>query len=94
MNADARSISWKNPGIRLTRVTVRRGHVIETDPVDVALRDLVAYSQEKEFTRMWLAKGQSIEVKEGTEEIDRIVRLASTTQFHGTSGDPRGATSP
>jgi len=81
MNAEARSISWKNPGIHLTRVTVHQGHVVETDSVEVALRDLVAYSQENEFTRMWLAKGRSIEVKEGTEEIDRIVRSASTIQF-------------
>lgn len=83
MNAEPCLISWKNPGIRLTRVTVHHGHVVETDSVEVALRDLVAYSQEKEFTRMWLAKGHSIEVKEGTEEIDRSVRSASATQFPG-----------
>ena len=54
---------------------------VKAEAVEVPISGLVAYSQERGFTRLRLSGGQAMEVHEATEEIDRMVRSASAMQF-------------
>lgn len=66
----------RNPIIRLTPVTVERDRVVARDAMEVKIQDLLAYSQELGFTRLCLRGGRALDVSEGTEDIDRLVRSA------------------
>ena len=47
-------------------------------PVPVLASQLVAYDQRTGFTRLWLTGGKVLDVKEGTDRIDSLIRGAST----------------
>jgi hypothetical protein len=47
-------------------------------PVIVAIDELIAYSQGSNFTRLNLTGRKVLDVKETTDEIDRLVRAATS----------------
>ena len=75
--------SLRNPSIRLTPVTVDRGRQIVRDAITVNIHDLLGYSQQQGFTRVYLVGGRSFDVREDTANVDRLVRSAATAQFPG-----------
>ena len=54
--------------------------------VHVRLNELIAYSQNLGFTRLTLTGGKTIDVKETTDQIDRLVRAAAS-QFNSDSDE-------
>jgi hypothetical protein len=60
-------------GIRLTLTQAEPGQVA----IEVGIADFIAYSQNTGFTRLNLKGGKVLDVKETTDQIDRLVRLAS-----------------
>jgi len=60
-------------GIRLTPVLAEPTQ----QPVSVLIAELIAYSQNYYFTRLNLTGGKVLDVKETTDQIDRMVRAAS-----------------
>jgi hypothetical protein len=46
--------------------------------VGVAINEFIAYAQNSGFTRLNLTGGKILEVKETTDQIDRLVRAASS----------------
>jgi hypothetical protein len=46
--------------------------------VPVLTSQLIAYDQRNGFTRLWLAGGKVLDVKEGTDRIDSLIRGASS----------------
>ena len=63
------------PVIRLTPVKVGEGQSAE--PMTLPAFELIAYSQGLEHTRLHLIGRRTLDVKETTEEIDRLVRSAA-----------------
>lgn len=61
------------PRISLTLVQADSRQV----QVRVSIVELIAYSQNSGFTRLNLTGGKVLDVKETTDQIDRLVRLAS-----------------
>lgn len=49
----------------------------ESGQVQVSIAEFIAYSQNTGFTRLKLTGGKVLDVKETTDQIDRLVRLAS-----------------
>jgi hypothetical protein len=54
--------------------------LIQAEPnqysVNVSVTELITYSQDRSFTRLNLIGGKVLEVKETTDQIDRLVRAA------------------
>jgi len=78
------SSSAARPQSSLSKRTIRltRAHAESVqDPAKVtlylSLGELIAYSQDYNFTRLNLIGGKVLEVKETTDEIDRLVRAAA-----------------
>ena len=46
--------------------------------IRVQAAQMIAYDQQMGFTRLRLTKGRVLEVREGTDQIDRLVRGAAT----------------
>jgi hypothetical protein len=67
---------WTSPApkIHLTLKQGLSGQVV----VDVSINEFIAYSQNSGFTRLNLTGGKVLEVKETTDQIDRLVRAASS----------------
>jgi hypothetical protein len=68
--------SYREPSISLTLV-----NATEYDPsgtITVPASRLLAYDQQINLTRLKLTGGTVLEVKEGTDQIDRLVRAAAT----------------
>ncbi len=61
------------PRINLTLTKAESGQAI----VRVGLVEFIAYSQNTGFTRLNLNGGRVLDVKETTDQIDRLVRSAS-----------------
>jgi hypothetical protein len=85
MTTKASSIRARIPSVRLTRANVDGNGPVKADAVEVPVSGLVAYSQERGFTRIRLTGGQAIEVCEATEVIDQLVRSASTFPYPAAS---------
>jgi hypothetical protein len=49
--------------------------------VSVSIAEMIAYSQESDFTRLNLIGGKVLNVKETTDQIDRLVRVAAASQY-------------
>lgn len=47
--------------------------------IEVGITEFIAYSQNTGFTRLNLRGGKVLDVKETTDQIDRLVRLASAS---------------
>ncbi len=62
--------------ISLTLAKVTEGHPGST--VRVPASRLLAYDQQMGFTRLKLTGGTVLDVKEGTDQIDRLVRAAAS----------------
>jgi len=62
------------PGISLTLTQAESGEV----QVKVGVTEFIAYSQNAGFTRLNLTGGKVLDVKETTDQIDRLVRTASS----------------
>ena len=48
-------------------------------PVCIEAAQLLAYQQQTGFTRLWVRGAKWLEVKEDTDEIDRLIRAAAST---------------
>jgi len=61
------------PSVRLTSAT-------ESGPIGITIviSQMISYSQEVGFTRLRLAGGKTVDVKETTDRIDHLVRRASS----------------
>jgi hypothetical protein len=72
-----RQPSWplplRAPRINLTLTQGEAGRL----KVDVGITEFIAYSQNPAFTRLNLTGGKVLDVKETTDQIDRLVRAAS-----------------
>jgi hypothetical protein len=62
------------PKIHLTLIQGQQGQLV----VGVSIGEFIAYSQNAGFTRLNLTGGKILEVKESTDQIDRLVRAASS----------------
>jgi hypothetical protein len=62
------------PKIHLTLIQGQQGQLV----VGVSISEFIAYSQNAGFTRLNLTGGKILEVKESTDQIDRLVRAASS----------------
>ncbi len=62
--------------ISLTLVRTAEGNPGGT--VSVPASRLLAYDQQMDFTRLKLTGGTVLDVKEGTDQIDRLVRAAAS----------------
>jgi hypothetical protein len=81
-SSNERKVSRPNSthGIRLTLSQAEPGQVA----IEVGITDFIAYSQNPGFTRLNLKGGKVLDVKETTDQIDRLVRLASgSASGHG-----------
>ena len=65
--------AFATPRISLTLTRAESGGMM----VKVSLTEFIAYSQNSGFTRLNLTGGKVVDVKETTDQIDRLVRLAS-----------------
>jgi hypothetical protein len=63
------------PVVNLTAVGGEKGQ--PTEVVAMVASRLLTYEQHHGFTRVRLTKGVSLDVREGTDEIDRRLRMAS-----------------
>ena len=71
------------PKIHLTLMQGQQGQLV----VGVSISEFIAYSQNAGFTRLNLTGGKVLEVKESTDQIDRLVRAASS-QPNALSHEP------
>jgi hypothetical protein len=62
--------------INLTLVSEAQGKALSNIRVPAA--QLITYDQQNGFTRLRLTGGRVLEVKEGTDQIDRLIRSAAT----------------
>lgn len=62
------------PKVSLTLMQTETGQVV----VKVSIAEFIAYSQNTGFTRLNLTGGKVLDVKETTDQIDRLVRVASS----------------
>jgi hypothetical protein len=70
------SRSLNAPKIHLTLKQGAQGQLV----VGVSINEFIAYSQNTGFTRLNLIGGKVLEVQETTDQIDRMVRAASSHQ--------------
>ena len=76
LTEDKPSRSSATPRINLTLKQGQQGQMV----VGVSIGEFIAYSQNVGFTRLNLTGGKVLEVKESTDQIDRLVRAASSQQ--------------
>ena len=59
--------------------SVRLTPVAEMGPtgINVVVSQMISYSQETGFTRLWLTGRKTLDVRETTDRIDNLVRRAS-----------------
>jgi len=69
--------SSNSPMISLTVVRGQEG--LQPGAVRVKAAHLIAYEQQPGFTRLRMLGAKSLDVKEGTDEIDRLVRAAASS---------------
>jgi len=62
------------PGINLTLTRAESGEI----QIKVGVVDFITYSQNPGFTRLNLTGGKVLDVKETTDQIDRLVRTAAS----------------
>lgn len=74
-------------GIDLTLVRGADGNPSCTIRVQAA--QMITYDQQVGFTRLRLTKGRVLEVREGTDQIDRLVRGAAANLAGNTSQPDR-----
>jgi hypothetical protein len=67
---------WSSPAPKI-HLTLTQGLGGEL-AVGVAITEFIAYAQNPGFTRLNLTGGKILEVKETTDQIDRLVRAASS----------------
>jgi hypothetical protein len=65
------------PSICLTPVRAAEGNAPCT--LNIVIARLLAYDQRDSFTRLKLTGGQVLDVKESTDQIDRLVRAAASS---------------
>ena len=70
------SQSRNGHGISLTLTAAMNGH--SDGIISVAPSRLIAYEQQMGFTRLKLTDGSVLDVKESTDQIDRLVRSAAS----------------
>jgi hypothetical protein len=68
--------SSDEPNISLTLARATEGNPGGT--IRVPASQLIAYSEQTGFTRLKLAGGKVLDVREGTDQIDRLVRAAAS----------------
>jgi hypothetical protein len=62
--------------INLTPAKPKAGQ--RSQSIEVALTELIAYSQNGQHTRLNLRGGKTLEVEETTQQIDRLVKAAAS----------------
>jgi hypothetical protein len=60
---------------------VRDGAGSSSATVQVQPKQMIAYDQELGFTRLRLTGNKVLEVKEGTDQIDRLIRSAAANRL-------------
>ena len=65
--------------IALTLVRDEAGNTSAT--IQVQPKQMIAYDQELGFTRLRLTGNKVLEVKEGTDQIDRLIRSAAANRL-------------
>ena len=73
--------SSNSPAISLTVMQGQEG--VQPGAVRVKAEQLIAYEQQRGFTRLRMLGAKSLDVREGTDEIDRLVRAASSSNRAG-----------
>lgn len=84
--------SIRFPTIDLTLAKGAEGRAPET--VRVVTSHLIAYDQQSGFTRLKLIGGKWLDVKEPTDQIDRLIRAAASRVPLGFSGMTARAAQP
>ena len=74
LTEDKPSRPLTTPKIHLTLKQGAQGQLV----VGISISEFIAYSQNSGFTRLNLTGGKVLEVKETTDQIDRLVRAASS----------------
>jgi hypothetical protein len=69
--------------IALTLVRDEAGNASAT--VQVQPKQMIAYDQELGFTRLRLTGNKVLEVKEGTDQIDRLIRSVAACGLSGSN---------
>jgi hypothetical protein len=74
------------PVVSLT--VVKAGDAHASGVVQIKVSRLLAYEQQTGFTRLRLTEGAWLDVREGTDEIDRRARLAAAQAVSARQGFP------
>jgi hypothetical protein len=67
-----------SPKIRLTVLKADNGQAAGI--ITLKATQLLGYERQPGFTKLWVSGCASLDVREGTDEIDRRVRLAVTQE--------------
>jgi hypothetical protein len=70
--------SGNSPMISLTVMQGQEG--LPRGAVRIKAGQLIAYEQQRGFTRLRLLGAKWLDVKEGTDEIDRLIRAAASSK--------------
>jgi hypothetical protein len=70
-----------SPTISLTAMQSQEG--LQPGAVRVKAEQLLAYEQQRGFTRLRMLGAKSLDVREGTDEIDRLLRAAASSSRAG-----------
>ena len=73
--------SGNSPMISLTVMQGQEG--LQPGTVRVKAEQLLAYEQQGGFTRLTMLGAKSLDVREGTDEIDRLLRAAASSNSAG-----------
>jgi len=73
--------SCNSPTISLTVMQGQEG--LPSGAVRVKAAQLIAYEQQRGFTRLRMLGAKWLDVKEGTDEIDRLLRAAASSNRAG-----------
>ena len=73
--------SGNSPMISLTVMQGQEG--LQPGTVRVKAEQLLAYEQQRGFTRLTMLGAKSLDVREGTDEIDRLLRAAASSNSAG-----------
>lgn len=69
--------AFNSPMITLTVIKGQKGQPL--GPVSIDAAQLLGYEQQTGFTRLWVRGAKWLDVKEDTDEIDRLIRAAAST---------------
>lgn len=78
LDCTSRSGNGHNDGTNISLTLTGAGGVGSNGMVSILAARLIAYEQQMGFTRLKLTDGSVLDVKETTDQIDRLVRNAAS----------------